>query len=186
MKGKKASFWIIGIVVIICIIGCVFLLTGPKAEENVPNNEGTKTEAPAQIDEEKLESYVSDLILAHYKTEDTQNYFPCENHVVIDRQVTADKAVLYLMVLYQEYECVEGALSNVAGSHIPTVITLNIDAKGDFSLEEYWEPSDGASYMSDIESKFPEAIRDKADTRLYTDEQMHDCVRQAKEHFNLQ
>lgn len=185
MKGKKASFWIIVIAVIICIIGCVCLLTDPKAEENVPNDEGAKTEVSAQIDEEELDSFVSDLILAHYKTEDTQNYFPCENHVVIDRQVTEDKAVMYLMVLYQEYECVDGGLSNVAGSHIPTVITLNIDAKGEFSLEEYWEPSDGASYMSDIESKFPEAIRDKADTQLYADEQLHDCVRQAKEHFDL-
>ena len=185
MKYKKASFWIIGIAVIICIIGCVCLLTAPKTEEDVPQSGGPKTETFNEVNEEELESFTSDVILAHHKSEATQNYFPCENHVVIDRQVTEGKVVLYLMVLYQEYEYVDGSLSSVAGSHIPTVITLNIDANGDCTLGEYWEPSDGASYNSDIESKFPEDIRDKVDTQLYIDEQLYDCVRQAREHFDM-
>lgn len=186
MKYKKASFWVIAIAVVICIIGCVCLLTDPKTEEETPKGGSQGTEVSKQVDEEEMDRFVSDIILTHFRTEDTADYFPCENHALIDRQVTEDKAVLYLMVLYQEYDCTEGRLENVAGSHIPTVITLNIDKEGKFSLEEYWEPADGADYASDIESKFPESIRDKADTQLYVDEQLHDCVRQAEEHFNLQ
>ena len=71
-------------------------------------------------------------------------------------------------------------LTEESGSYVPTAITFAVSASGDYTLEEYWEPSDG-SYSDDIRAKFPAAAADEAlNDQAYIDALRSACEEQAQ------
>lgn len=121
-------------------------------------NEAIKS---AILQSNKSEYHPADAAYAGFKS--------FENVISDGKSIT-----FYLSVLYEEFEITNGKIdfnSPVAGSHIPTAITFDIDNNWNYTLKEYWRPRDGSYYKSDIESKFPENLWEKAvDTQAYNDE----------------
>ena len=78
--------------------------------------------------------------------------------------------MVYGLVLYEEYLQDEaGNLEVQSGSHIPTVITVDMEGNG-YSLVEYWIPRDGDLYAPDIRDKFPARYQGQAlDLNRYYD-----------------
>ena len=70
-------------------------------------------------------------------------------------------APYYLLVMHQKYSMQNGALTAIGGSYIPTVLTFTKEDNGEYILDEYWEPRDGAYYDDDIKAKFPAGVIDE-------------------------
>ena len=72
-----------------------------------------------------------------------------------------------------------------SGSYIPTAITFQISSTGQYTPEEYWEPSD-ASYSDDIQAKFPTSAAEEAlmNDQTYIDELNAACEQKVLEAVN--
>ena len=93
----------------------------------------------------------------------------------------------YLEVRYQEYLFTEDGIVDEGGARIPTVITLEENADGSWSVLNYWEPRDGSYYVEDIRTVFPadcvdEALDNHGD---YVIPMKQDCYAQAIEYAKI-
>ena len=87
----------------------------------------------------------------------------------------AEKITVYLLVLQEAYSVDGETLTEESGSYVPTAITFAVSASGEYTLEEYWEPSDG-SYSDDIRAKFPADAADEAlNDQAYIDDLKAAC-----------
>lgn len=169
LNYKKPAFWLIIVAVIASVVAAVCLLTDPKP---------TMTE--------ELDAYLTHVILEHnYSEEHTGDAYPTEAHTVFGVEKKAGKTVVYGMVLYEEYYLDEnGALQVQSGSHIPTVITVDVEGNG-YSLVEYWIPRDGTYYATDIREKYPIWYWWQTDTQRHVDKHQQKTLADAKKHFGL-
>ncbi|MBO8464280.1 MAG: DUF5301 domain-containing protein [Firmicutes bacterium] len=126
---------------------------------------------------EPLEHEIHLAILDSHKNDSMATDLACENHVILATE-TKDKTkeelqkiTIYAMVLYEEYNLVNGKIEDtqeVVGSHTPTAITFEVGENGQYFLSEYWIPGDGSNYNQDIKNKFPKEVwKDALDTQKY-------------------
>ncbi len=167
LNYKKPAFWLIMVALVASVVAAVCLLTDPKP---------TMTE--------ELDAYLTHVILEHnYSEEHTGDAYPTEAHTVFGVEKKAGKTIVYGMVLYKEYYLDEnGALQVQSGSHIPTVITVDVEGNG-YSLVEYWIPRDGTDYATDIREKYPIWYWWQTDTQRYIDKHQQKTLADATEHF---
>ncbi|MDO4732791.1 MAG: hypothetical protein Q4B50_04665, partial [Bacillota bacterium] len=120
-----------------------------------------------------LEAAISSAILDHYASDKPNGLIHVESHVLLANEAIsgtplfgaddhAEQITTYLLVHHVKYSTYGGTLEAVGGSYVPTAITFKITASGEYVLEEYWEPRDGAYYVKDIRDKFPGASADDA------------------------
>ncbi len=170
LSYKKPAFWLVLLAVVALAVSSVCLLTNPKSTVS-----------------DELDAYLTQVILEHnYSEEHTGDAYPTESHTVFGVEEKDGKTVVYTMVLYEEYYLDEtGALEVQNGSHIPTVITVDVEGNG-YSLVEYWIPRDGSYYPEDIRNKFPSRYWDKAfDTDGCYDIHQKKTLAAAETHFGL-
>lgn len=68
---------------------------------------------------------------------------------------------VYLLAFHETYySSYGGTLESVGGSYIPTAITFSIRDSGEYTLEEYWKPTNGSYCSEDIRDKFPGTATD--------------------------
>ena len=124
--------------------------------------------AAAEADKQKLDAAISKAILDYHADIAQDGQIHVESHVILQKDgFGAEKITVYLLVLQEAYSVDGETLTEESGSYVPTAITFAVSASGEYTLEEYWEPSDG-SYSDDIRTKFPadaadEALNDQAD-----------------------
>lgn len=168
LSYKKPAFWIIIAAIAACIVAAVCFLTNPIGKD---------------VDD-KLDCYLTDVILQHNKVTEPKYEFGCEDHMVLGVKEQGDKTTVYMVVMFMGFNYNAGDIAEESGSHIPTVITVKSDGKGGYALDEYWEPRDGGYYTDDIKSKFPFAMQsDVFNLHTYSKEQETACYKKAKTHF---
>ena len=168
LNYKKPAFWLIIAAVVATVVAAVCLLTNP---------------APAVSDE--LDAYLTHVIFEENGGSDTDGVYPTEAHTVFGTAKKDGKTVVYGMVLYEEYYLDEnGELQVQNGSHIPTVITVDVEGNG-YSLVEYWIPRDGTDYPTDIREKYPIWYWLQTDTQRHIDKHQQKTLADAKKHFGL-
>lgn len=170
LNYKKPAFWIIIAAVVATVVAAVCLLTNPKVND-VPEN---------------LDAYLTQVILEQNHSEHTGDAFATEAHTVFGTEEKDGKTVVYGLVLYEEYLQDEaGNLEVQSGSHIPTVITVDMEGNG-YSLVEYWVPRDGSLYAPDIRDKFPARYQGQAlDLNRYYDGHKEKTLAAARAYFAL-
>ena len=115
----------------------------------------------------------------------------CESHVLVAEESAPGSAgttveTYYLMILYQEYDWVDGAPKVVGGSYIPSALTFEVSPEGEYTLLEYWTPRDGSRYWDDLRARFPAEVPDEdLDTQnpKYADRVHTSCDAQARAYF---
>ncbi len=169
LSYKKPAFWLIIAAVVATVVAAVCLLTNP---------------APAVSDE--LDAYLTHVILEqNYHKEHTDDVYPTEAHTVFGVAKKDGKTAVYGMVLYEEYYLDEnGELQVQNSSHIPTVITLDLEGNG-YALVEYWIPRDGTYYPTDIREKYPIWYWLQTDTQRHIDKHQQKTLADAKKHFGV-
>lgn len=122
-----------------------------------------------------------------------QGSIALESHVILatertnksDNNLGNDIITVYAMVLYNEFNLVDGKFDGSemeSASHIPTSISFNIDTNGKYILREYWQPRSGSYYKTDIEEKFPKKTwKDALDTQKFITVQMQNIYQQLVE-----
>jgi len=131
-----------------------------------------------------LEASLSEAILTHNASGSQSGEFKTESHVILRSIENDNTATVYLMAYYAEYDFPDGTPQVVAGSHIPTVLTFAKDHEGSYTLEEYWQASDGSYYVPSIRGKFPADLAEQAmDTQLYVDRQQAACDEAARQYL---
>ncbi len=86
----------------------------------------------------------------------------------------------YGWAYYAEYKISEVEIEEVGASHVPVALTFAVDEDGCHSLKEYWEPSDGAGFVTDVRSKFPTSIAEEGlDSQIFVERQIRECYAQA-------
>lgn len=137
LNYKKASVWKIILSVFIFAIAVLCIVTNPKTTLD--------GDIKALIENQLYYSYAN----SEY------DYF-CIDAEIWDIETSGDKTTVYMSVLFSgNYQDVK------EGSCIPTVLTLSHE-NGNFTVIEYWTPSDGEGYADDIREKFPPYLRLKA------------------------
>ncbi len=140
-----------------------------------------------------LERNVTAAILEHNQSERTAGDFACESHVTLatlpgerwSEETGAATATVevYAMALYQEFRSSGAAFEVVGGSHVPTVLSFDVDEQGAYVLRNYWEPRDGSYYVPDVKRRLeqlsPEIVADALDTQKYIVRQTQACYDQA-------
>ena len=166
LNYKKPGFWIMVVVVAVSIMVAVCFLTDP----------------PGSRLDEKLQVFIDCQIASHNQSEKSKDYFCCVDWEVLGTERSGNRTTVYLWALYQEYSYDNG-LKEGCGSHIPVAITVEYGGYN-YELVEYWMPRDGSYWVKDIWDKFPTYLWGKAtDSQRYIKEQLADCERMAKEHF---
>ena len=130
-----------------------------------------------------LHTFIEEQILEHHRGGYKSGEFSCTDFQVLGTKKEDNCTTVYLWVLYQEYSNDNGLIEDVAGAHIPTVITVRPGFP--YELVEYWEPRDGMYYPEDIHSKFPIYLWGRAtDSQRYIKKQQEACDAKAAEYFS--
>jgi hypothetical protein len=111
--------------------------------------------AKSQSDSRRLETAVSDAILAHNDGLYLEGEFKTEAHISLSTVLHEDTAEVYLIALYAEYDFPDGVPELVSGGMVPTALRFSKNKSGAYALEEYREASDGKDYASSIREMFP-------------------------------
>ena len=89
------------------------------------------------------------------------------------------KITYYGWALYEQYRATDNGLETTGGSHIPVVLSFDLDERG-YTLTEYWEPRDGSYFAQDIREKFPaHIVEDALHGQKFVLQQTQECYAQA-------
>ena len=157
-----------------------------QAPEQPTESEATKDMlAAAEADKQKLDAAISKAILDYHADIAQDGQIHVESHVILQKDgFGAEKITVYLLVLQEAYSVDGETLTEESGSYVPTAITFAVSASGEYTLEEYWEPSDG-SYSDDIRAKFPADTADEAlNDQAYIDDLKAACDQKALDAMN--
>ena len=141
---RKPTLWILLAAILICVAVAVCFLTDPATSVD-----------------EKLSVFIDCQIADHHQTPNTTGRASCVNWEVLDTKKQRNETTVYMWVLYEEYSLQEGQLHLEKAVHLPTVISAKWDS-GSYRLTEYWQPLEGAEQETDIRSKFPSHLQEKA------------------------
>jgi len=158
---------------------------------------GAKLPDPdAQPEEDKLETAISKAVLEHHSSTKPDGLLSVEAHKLLGKEefsgtplkgetAHVNRETVYLLVLHQKYSIYGGRLNEAGGSYIPTAITFGVDENGNYTLQEYWEPRDGAYYEKDIREKFFEDVADDAlNSQDYIDALQEEVLKKAYDYLN--
>ena len=137
--------------------------------------------------DEAIHRAVMDFNRGNYKSGEAA----CESHVLVAEESEPGSAgttveTYYLMILYQEYDWVDGAPKVVGGSYIPSALSFEVSPEGEYTLLEYWTPRDGSLYWDDLRARFPADVPDEdLDTQnpKYVERVHASCDAQARAYF---
>ena len=141
----------------------------------------------------KADDAVRKAVLAHNRGGYAGGEFPCESHMLIAMSeaagLTGDTTAVtyYLMVDYREYDETEEGFAVTAGSCVPCILTFDVDAAGDHTLTEYWEPMDG-DVFSQLTQRFPGNLTEEqldAQNPKYRNTLPAACDAQAEAYFSV-
>ena len=137
-----------------------------------------------------LTKAIHDAILVVNKKPEPDGLYHCASFALLSLETVSgtplagatnhmETVTVYGFALHQAYGFSGATFHEVMGSHIPVAITFEI-VDGKYVLKEYWQPGDGAYYVSDIRERFPDEIEDEAiDTQKYILAQKQECYDQA-------
>lgn len=172
LSYEKPALWIIIVAIIVCITTAVCLLTNPKTYDIKDLDNDLKMFLDMQVAEQNSSTKTEDIFF-------TISY----DLMKVDK--SSSKVSVYAWILYQEYSCENGFLTEESGSHIPTVINA-IKNGNNYELVEYWTPRDGSYWADDIKEKFPMYLWSRAtDSQRSIDKQKAECEKMAKEYFGI-
>lgn len=169
LSYKKPAFALIVLAIATSIAVAVCFLTNPGLSLN-----------------KEMHTFIEQQILEHHHGQYKSGEFCCTNFKILGTKKGADRITVYMLVLYREYDQINGEPKNVSGAHICTALTLK---KGDsgtpYELVEYWEPRDGSLNAKDIANKFPWYLLPQAfSAERYIAKQQEACDKAAKKHFS--
>ena len=157
---------------------------GSAAGEDPPATVGPDA-AAATLSEEQ--TAIHQAILEHNKSSNPQAYdVACCSFITLETlsgtpltENSTHKITYYGWVLYNEYGVTDNGLETISGSHVPAVLSFDLDERG-YTLTEYWEPRDGSYYAQDIREKFPaHIVEDGLDSQKFILQQTQECYAQA-------
>ena len=166
--------------------------TENKTDAELPAQSYAQEDAPAaaEPDNAQLDAAISAAVFDHYAGDVQEGQIHAESHALLATDSAADangteKLTAFLLVLQGAYHVDGGTVMQDSGSYIPTAITFQISSTGQYTPEEYWEPSD-ASYSDDIQAKFPTSAAEEAlmNDQAYIDELNAACEQKVLEAVN--
>ena len=171
LNYKKPAFWVIIASVVISIAVAIgFMITPTEYDKNIDGD---------------LDKLISEAIMKQYGSSDTYRYYSCESHSIIGAKEKGGKTTVYMWVAYGEYSWSVDDILEMSGASGPVVITAKEDSQGNYSLEEFWMPSDGKNYEKDIRDKFPNSLEDEIfDNKTLRKETNSSSESKAREYFD--
>ena len=123
-------------------------------------------------DPDPIDTAISRALNQHYRDDEPTGLLHGISYVLLANETVSgtprfgqtnhiEKGIYYLLVMHQKYSMQNGEPSAIGGSYIPTVLTFTKEDNGEYILDEYWEPRDGAYYDDDIKAKFPAGVIDE-------------------------
>lgn len=168
LNYKKPAFWIIIVSVIALIVASVCLLTNPKKELD-----------------DKLKVFLDMQVAEHNGSDESDDNFAAISYDLMKLDESDSTITVYAWILYQEYSCENGVLTEETGSYVPTAITAK-ENDTTYELVEYWEPRGGELFENDIKNKFPMYLWSRAiDSRRSVYKQTAECEQMAKKYFGI-
>lgn len=168
LNYKKPAFWIIIVSVIALIVASVCLLTNPKKELD-----------------DKLKVFLDMQVAEHNGSDESDDNFAAISYDLMKLDESDSTITVYAWILYQEYSCENGVLTEETGSYVPTAITAK-ENDTTYELVEYWEPRGGELFENDIKNKFPMYLWSRAiDNQRSVYKQTAECEQMAKKYFGI-
>ncbi len=126
----------------------------------------------AEVDPDPADTAISRALNQHYRDDEPTGLLHGISYVLLANETVSgtprfgqtnhiEKELYYLLVMHQKYSMQNGQPTAIGGSYIPTVLTFTKEDNGEYILDEYWEPRDGAYYDDDIKAKFPAGVIDE-------------------------
>lgn len=144
-----------------------------------------------------LDEAISSAILKYTADDYPTGAFAFENHIILKSVHKSsakpkenvvnrfDEVTVYAMAYYQVFSSYGGELVNEGSSHLPVVMSFEIEENGNHKLTDYWKPSGaGADYVAEVKEAFPDEIEaDALDTQKFIKEQQEVCEQKALEYM---
>ena len=166
----------------------ISLRTNTEPEDSIDIRTENVTDFISRHRDDYLNTAITAAILAENSNDRIPTgEFPCESHVIlaIGSGDPAGSDQIGAITVYQRYTYFNGELTENSGSYIPTALTFDISASGEYTLTKYWIPRDGSHYADDIRRKFPGAsAQDALNDQDYIKELQKDCKAQAEAYFS--
>ena len=167
LSYKKPAFWIIAVAVVASVVLAVCFLTDPSS-----------------VKSKNMQEFLEEQIIEHHRGGYSDGEFCCTEFKVLGSEKHKEDITVYMLVLYQEYDKINGKVEHVSGAYIPTAVTVR-DENGELSLVEYWEPRDGTYYANDIKDRFPLLSAIKAlNGDHYIEKLEANCQKKAEKYFS--
>ena len=135
-----------------------------------------------------LDEVIDKAVMEHHYGSYRPGDFACTAHSLravetetIDEHT--ERLTAYAIVLYLEYDLVDGVPEEVSGSNIPVAITFDITDDCEYTLVEYWEPESGTLYVTSLREKYPSGV--SWDTQLDYAQCRASCFNQACRFFGV-
>ena len=125
-----------------------------------------------EVDPDPIDTAISRALNQHYRDDEPTGLLHGISYVLLANETVSgtprfgqtnhvEKEIYYLLVMHQKYSMQNGQPTAIGGSYIPTVLIFTKEDNGEYILDEYWEPRDGAYYDDDIKAKFPAGVIDE-------------------------
>lgn len=176
--------------------GDIYIATGrydPEGETDPASDDSEflrvfRLEEVSETVRTTLDEVIDKAVMEHNHGGYLPGDFACTAHSIravetetIDENT--ERLTAYAIVLYLEYNLVDGVPEEVSGNNIPVAITFDITADCEYTLVEYWEPQDGTLYPTSLREKYPSGV--SWDNQIGHREREAYCYAQACEFFGV-
>lgn len=160
-NNKKTAFFLF-VIMMISLLSFVMVSCSKNSSSNESN----------------IDAKISQAILEQNKGKYLEGQYACESHHIYKKTSDNDKTIYYIIYVYNEYNKSDKKPEKVSGGSSPAVITF------DDKLEkfDFWTPSEGENYQSDMKKVFPSDI-DLSDESI-PEKLEKECDSKADKYFN--
>ena len=172
IKYKKASFKIILITILICMMSVICFMSKPK--EVFLNETQVYAKYGDKLNEKIIETVLINKNAIDYNDE---NNVACVSYKILALEERNDEIVVYTIVDFGKYSLKGQMFTILDGFMLPAVFTFDTNLK----CKEYWLAKEGPLYSSLLKQKFPNSIN--YDVELYRNVLNYQSFEKANEYF---
>ena len=174
LNYRKPTLCIIAAGAAISIALALCLMTDPFSEKSLDGKLGVSMDM---------------AVMEQNRSLYTEGHFATADYDVLKVSKFGEQAVVYALVMYEEFSYDGNDVILESGSFGPCAVTFDTASydndSSSYKVTEYWTPRDGSYFVNDINQKFPFSIRRKALDVSGSEAAHQKCLQEARVYFGV-
>ena len=132
-----------------------------------------------ELGDARQDAAIASALREKYRSDEPDGLLHIQSFILLgEGETDGAEKVVFLLVYHAEY-AMSGGPKAVSDGFVPTALTFEVGADGEYALKDYWTPG-GADIESEVRARFPAFAADKAlDVESYTEALKADALARA-------